>query len=387
MTAKTKTLRTATSSKQVPAGADTTTQTPDLLIACLAEPARLARLTPGQWDRILPQAREAQMLATLADVARAAGCANTIPAAAQRHLDGALLVAERRVAALLWEVERLRVELPELGAARPVLLKGVAYIVAGLPHAGARLCADIDLLVPRAEIDRVERMLGWAGWTHGQLDAYDERYYREWMHQLPPLQHMRRGSTLDLHHNILPDTARRPPDSGRLIRRAQPVAGDDRFATPAPAHMIIHAAVHLFADSEWDKAVRDFYDLDQLLRHFADREGAGLWDDLIAETEALRRGREVFYGLRYCRRWFATPVPPAVSDATWRWRPPWPLLAIMDQVFRHATAARADGPHPRLTSACRGFLFIRSHWVKMPPLLLVRHLFHKAFLSPAEDGG
>ena len=28
-------------------------------------------------------------------------------------------------------------------------------------------------------------------------------------------------------------------------------------------------------------------------------------------------------------------------------------------------------------------LFIRSHWVRMPPLMLVRHLLHKAFKSKA----
>jgi hypothetical protein len=27
-------------------------------------------------------------------------------------------------------------------------------------------------------------------------------------------------------------------------------------------------------------------------------------------------------------------------------------------------------------------LYIRSHWLRMPPVMLMRHLFHKAFLSP-----
>jgi len=358
---------------------------PDLLIECLAEPRHLAHLTPREWDRLLPQAREAQMLATLGDLVESQRAESGVPVAVLRHLQGALLVARRRVEALRWELECLRGELPALTSARPVVLKGVAYIVLDLPHAGARLCADVDVLVPRAEIERVERMLGWVGWTSGDLDAYDERYYRQWMHQLPPLQHRRRGSTLDLHHNILPDTARRPPDADRLLAQAVALPGDSRFATLAPTHVIIHAIVHLFADSEWDKAVRDFHDLDRLLRHFAGQQGEPLWNDLLAETAALARGREVFYGLRYCTRWFGTPVPSEVVRATRRWRPSWPVLALMDRVFRHATAARAAGPSPGLTAACRALLFIRSHWIKMPPLLLVRHLFHKAFLSPPDE--
>lgn len=29
-------------------------------------------------------------------------------------------------------------------------------------------------------------------------------------------------------------------------------------------------------------------------------------------------------------------------------------------------------------------LYVRGNWLRMPPLLLARHLFHKAFLSPRE---
>ena len=36
----------------------------------------------------------------------------------------------------------------------------------------------------------------------------------------------------------------------------------------------------------------------------------------------------------------------------------------------------------RLTRLAHGLLYIRGNWLRMPPLLLARHLFHKAFLSP-----
>lgn len=358
---------------------------PDLLIECLSDPRRLVTLGAGDWDRLLPQAREAQMLATLWELLQWQGATEAPPPPVRRHLEGAWLVAQRRTEAIHWELRCLAAELPALTGARPVLLKGVAYIVGDLPGARSRQCGDIDLLVPRADLDRVERMLYWTGWTHGELDPYDERYYREWMHQLPPLQHRRRRSTLDLHHNILPETVRRPPDPARLIARAEPVPGDSVFATPAPVHMVIHSAAHLFADSEWDKAVRDFHDLDRLLRHFAGRNGDAFWDELVAEAGAMQCGREVFYALRCCGRWFGTPVPPDVMSRLRPHAPVAPKPWLMERVFRHATAARAAGPHPRLTGLCRGFLFLRSHWIKMPATMLVRHLFHKAFLSPREE--
>jgi len=46
------------------------------------------------------------------------------------------------------------------------------------------------------------------GWVSGHRSAYDQRYYRKWMHEIPPMTHIRRQTVLDLHHNILPETAR-----------------------------------------------------------------------------------------------------------------------------------------------------------------------------------
>lgn len=325
------------------------------------------------------------MLATLWEVLQEEDATQAPPEAARRHLWGAWMVARRRAAAMRWELRCLAEEVPRLDGALPVLLKGVAYIVRDLPRARSRLCGDIDLLVPRNELDHVERMLYWTGWAQADLDPYDERYYRDWMHQLPPFQHRRRRSTLDLHHNILPETVRHPPDPDRLIARAQPLPEDPAFATPAPVHMVIHSAVHLFADSEWDKAVRDFHDIDRLLRAFAGRDGDVFWDELVTEAGAMRRGRDVFYALRCCHRWFGTPVPPEVLERLQPFAPAAPIRALMEWVFRHAAASRAAGPAPRRTAFCRGCLFLRSHWIKMPPLMLVRHLLHKAFLSPREE--
>jgi hypothetical protein len=32
-----------------------------------------------------------------------------------------------------------------------------------------------------------------AGWAATHHDAYDQRYYRQWMHELPPMQPYARG--------------------------------------------------------------------------------------------------------------------------------------------------------------------------------------------------
>jgi hypothetical protein len=54
----------------------------------------------------------------------------------------------------------------------------------------------------------------------------------------------------------------------------------------------------------------------------------------------------------------------------------------MDALFLRAL----QPPHPScsgpLHRPARLALYVRGNWLRMPPLLLARHLFHKAFLSP-----
>ncbi len=356
----------------------------ELLIDCLARPARLGELAPEQWDRLIPQAREARLLATLEALLAEQGGQGRAPGAARDHLRGAGLAAQRRADALEWELSRLVTELPGGLAAPPLLLKGAAYLAAGLPHARTRHCADIDLLVARTDLERVERMLFWAGWQPAGLDAYDERYYREWMHQLPPLQHRRRGSTLDLHHNILPATARRPPDPRLLLDRAVATPGLPGLTVPAPAHLAIHCAVHLLADTEWDKAVRDFHDLDRILRHYGAHEGDAFWQELVGEAVRLRCERPVDHAVRHVQARFGTPVPPAVAAALARRRPAAPVAGLMVRAVDGASRPCAGGEQPRRTRAWRALLFVRAHWLRMPPLLLLRHVIHKARVARAE---
>ena len=85
--------------------------------------------------------------------------------------------------------------------------------------------SDIDILVPKALLLRAESALMLHGWTGHEHDAYDQRYYRQWMHELPPMQHIRRQSVIDVHHAILPETARVRPDPARLIAAAVDVPG------------------------------------------------------------------------------------------------------------------------------------------------------------------
>ena len=356
----------------------------DPLSAVLAQPRLLAGLDLAGWDVVVRRARETALLGAVAHLARESVGWDAVPERPRRHLSGARRVARGNALALAWELECLEEPLSRLDAA-PVLLKGAAYVAAGLPNAAGRIANDVDLLFPRDRLPRVESLLGWKGWVSSHLDAYDQRYYRRWMHELPPMRHARRGSTLDIHHNIVPETFAVHPDPARLLEQAVPVPGWPAYRVLCPAHMVLHAAAHLFSETEWDLALRDLYDIHCLAGCFAARDGEQFWLHLLEEAEALDLGRLLFYALRHAARRFATSVPDEAA-ARLRLAGPGPLrLAVLDAAFDGGFRPRAASSTGGRDAVARGVLFLRGHWLKMPPWLLARHLFHKAILARTKD--
>ncbi|WP_426194770.1 nucleotidyltransferase domain-containing protein [Massilia sp. DWR3-1-1] len=354
-----------------------------LLVRVLRAPAAVGACSLADWDLILRQALSANLSAGLEAALAGAGLLEQVPAPARRHLDWARRMAERHMRAVRQEVACLAEALDAL-ALPLILLKGAAYVMADAPAARGRLFSDIDILVPAARIEAVESALMLHGWVTSNDDAYDQRYYREWMHELPPMHNIRRQTMLDVHHAILPPTARVHPDSALL--RADAVAvpcavNGAAVLTLSPADMVLHSATHLFFDGEFDHGLRDMVDLDRLLRQFG--ADPAFWDALSARAARLELARPLFYALRYAQWLFDTPVPAAVMAEVDRLaRPGALLLALMDAMFERTLLPSHASCSDALTAPARFCLYLRGNWLRMPPLMLARHLFHKAFLSP-----
>ncbi len=354
-----------------------------LLIQVLINPAAIAPLSMRDWDLLIRQARHANLLGRLAYRLQANDLFSHIPPQPRAHLDAALGVAQRQTLAVQWEINRIALALNQC-ATPLILLKGAAYIMLQLPTAQGRLFSDVDILVPKAQLESVELALKIHGWITTHHDAYDQRYYRQWMHELPPMQHLTRQTLLDVHHTILPQTARYHPDPTLLLEAAIPLADfAARVKVLAPVDMFLHSATHLFHEGEWDHGLRDLTDLDSLLRHFSSQD-AVFWEKLVARAHQLDLTRPLYYALRYTRLMLDAPVPPETLRAARPGAPAWFARKVMDTLFKRAF----QPPHPScadwLTRPALWMLFIRAHWLRMPPWLLLRHLFHKAFISPKD---
>ena len=346
---------------------------PDALFDALRDPSSLTDLPARELDRVLRAARRAGVLARLAILAERASVASRLPPQAQELLAAARPVAEHHERSIRLEVAHVRRALSALGAPI-VLLKGAAYVLAELPAGVGRLVSDIDILVPRDRLGDAERALHEAGFLPMVLDAYDQRYYRTWMHELPPLRHEARQTVLDVHHTILPRTARHRPDPTKLLGSS--VALDGSLAVLCGEDMVLHCATHLFSDGDLAGGVRDLVDLDALLRHFGETR-RGFWDSLVPRGLEQDLARPLFYALRYCRAFLQTPVPEATLRAAAAGAPSRATLAGMDALCARALEPRVEVPGWEVRAAL-WMLYVRSHWMRMPPLLLARHLWIKA---------
>lgn len=344
-------------------------------LLALRDPAAMRGFCDSTWDGVIRQARSAGLLGRLG--ALATPFADDLPLAVWRHMQAALTVADQQRRAVHWELHHLARNLARTQG-RVVLLKGAAYAAADLPPAAGRVFTDIDIMVPRERLGATVSALKLGGWATSQLDDYDLRYYREWMHELPPMQHLRRATLLDVHHNILPETARRKTRPDLILERALPLPGYPRFSIPAPVDQVLHSATHLFHEGEWEHGLRDLVDLDAMLRVYGVEPR--FWPELLARAAELNLGRPLYYALRFAGALLDTPMPEGIESAC----PEHPgrlAAALLDAMFLPAFAtAHRECRDP--TSGVAGFaLYVRSHALKMPWRLLLPHLLHKAMKS------
>ncbi len=350
----------------------------NMLVQVLREPARMSELSLRDWDMALRLARSANLIGRLAQCAQSCGLLTTLPAEIVPHLQAATRLIEHQQQAIAWECQHLEAALKPLNIP-VVLLKGAAYVMSGRRAAQGRLFGDVDLLVPRPSLDSVEAALMLHGWATGKADPYDQRYYRRWMHELPPMAHMKRGTVVDVHHNILPLTTRDAPDPRPLIDARIPLQGTT-FSVLAPCDMVIHSATHLFHEGELKNGLRDLYDLDSLLVEFS---GAvpDFWLLLTERARQLGLVWPLALALRYTQAILGTDIPQTALDAVTthgnlgRLR-----LACLDAVYHRAFAP----DHPLTSTAganlARSVLYLRSHALRMPAWQLTFHLGRKTVL-------
>jgi len=346
-----------------------------VLINAFVHPDIVLTLSLAEWDLLVRQARSAGVLARLALLLKAKGLYEKIPEKPLNHFNSAIIYIEQFTYTVQWELYLIQKALNKHNI-QLILLKGAAYVQADNDAGKGRLFSDIDILVKKEQLQVAEKAFSSHGWLFEKLDKYDQEYYRKWMHELPPMRHFKRGTNLDVHHNILPLTSHNCPSADKLLANLVQEK-DDGIWVLAPEDRILHSAIHLFYGGEFEHGFRDVSDLDLLFREFS--KNKGFWHKLLERAVEIEQSEALYYAFRYSKLIFNTPIPEEVLDsldisfsAARR--------AIMDFLLIRALMPDHDSCGDQWTGFSRWVLYVRSHWLRMPMYLLVPHLLRKSWM-------
>ena len=356
----------------------------DLLVQGLLQSGHAPELSMMQWEIILGQARQSRLLGRLAQHFQSQGWLPLVPQQVRNYLDGALRLIDRQHHEVRWEVQCIRRALKDVGTPI-VMLKGAAYFVAGLPPRVGRLFSDIDIMIDRDRLVEVEGALFRSGWISEERDEYNQHYYRQWMHEIPPLRHVQRNTVIDVHHTITPPTSRFKVNGADLLKHTQAVDAQGDLFVLNPPDMVLHSAVHLFQEGEFGNGLRDLLDLKDLLQHF--QLQADFWQQLFERANELKLQIPLFHALFHIQRLFGVAAPEQWSQHVAQLAPVAPARIAMAWLL--SLALRPDHPScdTRWTGLARWLLYIRSHFLRMPLRLVVPHLLRKAYMGyfPAKN--
>jgi putative nucleotidyltransferase-like protein len=330
------------------------------------------------WELLIRQARRANLLGRVAFLLDESQQLQCVPEKPRLHLEGALRVCEANNRSVKWEVRQLYMVFHQADV-EFILLKGAAYVINNVSASKGRLFADVDIMVHRDQLDKVELVLAQNGWMTSNVNSYDQQYYRKWMHELPPMRHLKRQTTLDVHHTIIPPTVSLKLDVNKLWEAAHVVDSYEGVYVLSLADMILHSATHLFYEGEFENGFRDITDLDLLLNEFINDKNRS-WEQLIYRAQELGLLGPLTYAMRYCSRILATPIAPNVVEKLSKENIGSIKKLIMDFLFLRALLPNHFTCDDRWTGLSRWLLYLRSHWLKMPLYLLMPHLSRKAWM-------
>ncbi len=354
-----------------------------LLIKVLQSPKIINNFNVKEWNLLLRQASSAKMLARLAQCFNACNLMGAVPEKILKHINSEQVKVAHLHTQVNQEVQALNQLFNKL-AIKAIYLKGTAYLLADLPLAQGRFFSDIDILLNENDIAKVEIALKCQGWKSQKTDDHDQAYYRDHMHEIPPMQHIMRGTVIDIHHNILPVCNDNKIDISLLSANALKLADNSTHNHAsyvlAPAAMFLHSAIHLFHEGELTQGLRGLSDLDMLLSHFEKSE-AGFSQQLIDLAKRINQQQSLFYAWRYLAKIFNKPLSKTAQTFVDNYQQQVANLDTIDFIFTNLfTAHHSTTASWRFTLAAQ-LAYWRGHLLRMPLRLLIPHLLKKSWLQ------
>lgn len=346
----------------------------NILIRVLKKPELMKVLDVTEWNELLREAKVSNLAGRLSADAGALGIKDKLPAKVQNLFKSFDYNSQSSQRMIRWEMNRVKRALTEENY-KVILLKGAAYIAKNLKCTCGRISVDLDILVEKNKIDFAEEKFLQHGWQHHVENDYDQKFYREYSHELPPLIHPDRQISIDVHHSILPVTSRVYPDMKKLLDHAVPSV--DGFYTFSNVDIILHSVVHLWQDGEVRSSLRNLLEQHDMFEEFG--KDQKFWDALVPRAEELGFTRALYYALHYSKMIMGTDIPARVLHEIDHFAPNTVIGKLMDWMVPGVMSPTLGSTGLSRWLSMNG-LYIRSHWLRMPPIMLVRHLSTKLFM-------
>jgi hypothetical protein len=193
-----------------------------------------------------------------------------------------------------------------------VVLKGACFALTIYPDIGLRPMSDLDILVPKTKLAEAVQIAKILGYEDTVPDASPG--LRDLLNHEVCLQKTGQNSiTLELHHSLVADksfTYAVPVDwfwsqTELLGGSSQTCFENLRMLTPSA--QVLYAATHAMLQHGGRNApMRWYYDLDQLIRFYADRMD---WDLLLSQAKTFEWSSALDAALSQTCAYFNTPVP------------------------------------------------------------------------------
>lgn len=357
-----------------------------MLVQVLRSPRSINNFNTQDWNLLLRQAHSSKMLTRLSNSFYNHNVINLVPEKVLNHINSEQVKVAYLQAQVKREVQELNELFDELNI-NAIYLKGTAYLLAELPVAEGRVFSDIDILINQSDIDKVEISLKCRGWKSQKTEDHDQEYYRKYMHEIPPLQNILRGTVIDIHHNILPVCNDKKIDIDLLTDNSLTLndINTHKYQNQilAPDAMFLHSAIHLFHEGELEQGLRGLSDLDILFSYFEENE-TNFSQQLINLSEKINQQESLFYAWRYLDKVLNRQLPKAAQLFVSSYQEKIKSLAITDFIFLNLLDVHHSTRASWKFSIAVIIAYWRGHLLRMPLRLLIPHLIKKLWLQLCE---
>jgi hypothetical protein len=267
-------------------------------------PDDLGAPSEALWTEIVSQAFEHRIAGLAYRCLTAPGAATPLPPDIARKLREAHSLIAVRNALIFHHATEVVAALAAIGI--PTLfLKGLHLARTVYAELGLRSMADIDLMVPRPQLEQAERVLLDLG--YGTRPRFDVATQAARLHHLARLDKPD-GITVELHHAIEIPTSPFTIDREALWQNVQPIALNGATAYGlADEHLLIHLSLHLAYHHGFRRSpLKALIDVTTLLERRGD---AFPWAEVVASSHAWGTDRFVYATLRLASQILGASVP------------------------------------------------------------------------------